>query len=149
VAGGEKQREMIFYDGGCGLCHRTVKFVLKHDGGERAGAGGAGSYAFRFAPLQGETYAAMVGAEERGKLPDSIVVRTREGALLARSAAMIHIGRRLGGFWGVAAGAVELVPRGLRDAVYDLVARVRHRLFARPEDACPVVPAEWRARFDP
>jgi predicted DCC family thiol-disulfide oxidoreductase YuxK len=33
--------------------------------------------------------------------------------------------------------------------VYDCVARVRYRVFGRPEDLCPLVPAELRARLDP
>jgi hypothetical protein len=35
----------------------------------------------------------------------------------------------------------------LGDAAYDLVARLRHRLFALPPDACPVTPPHLRARF--
>src|SRR6266545_4057289 len=46
--------------------------------------------------------------------------------------------RRLGGGWRVLAALFGLVPRPLRDAAYDFVARVRFRLFARPADACPV-----------
>jgi hypothetical protein len=36
----------------------------------------------------------------------------------------------------------------VRDAGYDGVARVRHLLFPRPGDACPVTPPELRARFE-
>ncbi|MGB6266646.1 MAG: DCC1-like thiol-disulfide oxidoreductase family protein [Candidatus Acidiferrales bacterium] len=142
----QSQTEMLFYDGDCGLCHRTVKFVLRHD---RKGARGRAGYAFRFAPLQGATFAAMVPAGVRAELPDSLVVRTSDGALLARSAAVIHIGRRLGGAWAGMARVAELVPRVVRDAAYDFVARVRHKLFARPQSACPVPPEEWRDRFEP
>ena len=43
--------------------------------------------------------------------------------------------------------AGRLVPRALRDALYDAFARVRRRLFPRPEQACPVLPEPLRARF--
>jgi len=76
-----------------------------------------------------------------------MVVLTAEGALLTRSAGVLHVLRRLGGPWRVLAVLSRLVPRPLRDAVYDLVARVRLRLFERPDDACPVVPPHQRARF--
>jgi predicted DCC family thiol-disulfide oxidoreductase YuxK len=132
--------EILFYDGHCGLCHRAVKFVLKHD---RTGE------AFRFAPLQGETFGALVPAAEREALPDSIVVRTTEGALLLRSAAFLHILRRLGWGWRVLAAILAVVPRALRDAAYDFVARVRYRIFGRRDDVCPLVPAELRKRFEP
>ena len=130
--------EVLFYDGGCGLCHRAVRFVLWADPEGRA---------FRFAPLGGATFEAEVPAAERAQLPDSLVLRTAEGALLTRSAGVLHLLRRLGGVWRGLALLFGLVPRPLRDAAYDFVARIRLRLFARPDDACPVVPPPLRARF--
>jgi len=77
------------------------------------------------------------------------VLVTTEGRVLVRSAAVLHILRRLGGPWAALAAVGSLVPRPLRDALYDLIARVRLRLFARPDDWCPLVPKELRARFLP
>ena len=135
-----QESEYIFYDGHCGLCHRAVKFVLKHD---RSGT------AFRFAPLQGETIKSRVSAERRASLPDTFVVLTQEGALLMRSNASLYVLERLGGGWKVLGKILSAIPRSLRDLVYDFVARVRYRLFGRREDLCPVVPPNLRARFDP
>jgi predicted DCC family thiol-disulfide oxidoreductase YuxK len=140
VESGAPVAEYLFYDGRCGLCHRAVKFVMKHDREGRA---------FRFAPLQGETFLTRVTAERRVGLPDSVVVLTRDGELLVRSAAFLHIFRRLGGGWGVLATVLSVVPRGLRDLVYDFVARIRYRVFGKRDDLCPIVPTELRARFDP
>jgi predicted DCC family thiol-disulfide oxidoreductase YuxK len=130
--------EILFYDGSCGLCHRAVRFLLWADREGRA---------FRFAPLGGSTFEARIPPSERRGLPDSMVLRTADGALLTRSAGALHVLRRLGGGWRVLAFFSGLVPRLLRDAAYDFVARVRFRLFARPDDACPVVPPALRARF--
>jgi predicted DCC family thiol-disulfide oxidoreductase YuxK len=132
--------EILFYDGGCGLCHRAVRFVLAFD---RAGE------VFRFAPLFGRTFLEQVPEAERAGLPDSLVLRTQDGRLLTKSAAVLHLLRRLGGFWRLVAAFGGVVPRVLRDALYDLVARVRLKLFARPDDVCPLVPKEQRARFLP
>ena len=131
--------ELLFYDGHCGLCHRAVRFVLAED---RLGT------TFRFSPLQGDLFQATVSEAERRALPDSLVVRTAEGALLSRSTAILYILSGLGGAWRVIAGGMSLVPAPVRDGLYDGVARIRYRLFARPEDACPIVPGELRARFD-
>lgn len=117
-----------------------MKFVLKHDRSGRA---------FRFAPLQGETFARLVAAERRAGLPDSVVVLTDDGGLLVRSDAFLHILRRLGGRWAASAAVLGVIPRGLRDFVYDFVARVRYRVFGRRDEVCPILPAELRARFDP
>jgi len=132
--------ELLFYDGHCGLCHRTVKFVLKHD---RSGN------AFRFAPLQGATFQSRVSPDQRADLPDSIVVLTQDGSLLVRSNATLHILRRLGGGWRILAGALAVIPRPVRDLVYDFIARIRYRIFGRRDDLCPIVPPDLRARFDP
>jgi predicted DCC family thiol-disulfide oxidoreductase YuxK len=132
--------EMLFYDGHCALCHGTVKFVLRHD---RAGA------AFRFAPLQGGTFQNLIPAEARKSVPDSIVVLTLDKSFLVRSDAIVHILRRLGGVWRGLAGVLAVIPRPLRDAGYNFIARVRYPVFGRRDDLCPVVPPELRVRFDP
>jgi predicted DCC family thiol-disulfide oxidoreductase YuxK len=137
---GADRTEELFYDGHCGLCQRAVRFILAED---------ATGIAFRFAPLQGETFLARVAAERRAGLPDSVVVLTRDGELLLRSAAFLHILRRLGGGWRVLAAVLSIIPRGLLDLVYDLVARIRYRVFGKRDDLCPIVPADLRARFDP
>lgn len=131
--------EMIFYDGHCGLCHRAVRFVLAED---RAGD------SFRFSPLNSETFKSTVDEEPGVRLPDSIVVRTANGSLLVKSNALSHVGKRLGGIWRLLAACVEIVPESSRDKAYDWVAGIRHRLFHAPTDACPLVSAHLRPRFD-
>lgn len=130
--------ETIFYDGYCGLCHRTVNFVMPRDpNGEK----------FRFAPLQGEAIKQALTQEQRDNLPDSVVVLRRDGRLLVKSTAIMHILKRLGGGWAVLGTIGSLIPRPIRDLGYDGVASVRHKLFKKPSDACPMMPPELRARF--
>jgi predicted DCC family thiol-disulfide oxidoreductase YuxK len=131
--------DRIFYDGSCGLCHRTVRFALARDHDGRL---------FRFTPLQSERFRHLVPADDRRQLPDSIVVLTEDQRLLTRSDAVLHMLRRIGGVWGPMAALGLVVPRPLRDTVYDGVARIRSRLFPKPEGACPLVPRELRSRFE-
>lgn len=135
-----EKTETLFYDGHCALCHGTVKFVIKRD---RTGT------TFRFAPLQGETFQTLVPMEQRAGLPDSIVIRTADGSLLARSDAVVRLLERLGGGWRILGAILAAIPRGLRDAVYDFVARIRYRVFGKRDDLCPIVPPALRQRFDP
>jgi predicted DCC family thiol-disulfide oxidoreductase YuxK len=104
---------------------------------------------FRYAPLGGDTFRALVPNADRRGLPDSLVVYTVAGALLVRSAAVLHILRRLDGWWRLVAWLLAWVPRPLLDRLYDAVAALRHRLFRRPTESCPLLPASLRARFDP
>jgi predicted DCC family thiol-disulfide oxidoreductase YuxK len=133
------QTERIFYDGPCGLCQRFVRFVIQRD---RAGV------KFRFAPLHGSTFESVVPIERRAALPDSMVVLTSDDRLLIRSNGVIHVLRRLGGFWKVIAVATSIIPRPIRDAGYDFIMRIRYRIFGRLDNVCPVTPPELRARFD-
>jgi predicted DCC family thiol-disulfide oxidoreductase YuxK len=135
-----EKTDELFYDGHCALCHGTVEFVLKVD---------RGGTAFRFAPLQGQTFQTLVPMEQRMGLPDSIVIRTADGALLARSDAIVRILGRLGGGWKIWGSILAAIPRGLRDGLYNLIARVRYRVFGKRDDLCPVVPPALRQRFDP
>lgn len=130
--------DLLFYDGGCGLCHRWVVFVLRHD------PDGEG---FRFAPIGGTAWGEVIPASRQSGLPDSLVLRTADGRTLIRSEAVLRIGERLGGSWRSLAGIAGLLPHWLLDLGYDGVARIRKRLFAPPEGSCPAVPAELRTRF--
>ena len=132
--------DILFYDGHCGLCHSAVKFVVKQD---RSGK------AFRFAPLYGKTFEATVPVDQRRVLCDSMVVQTCEGLLLMRSNALIRILQRLGGKWEILAAVMAVIPRPLRDAFYNVIARIRYGIFGRRDQWCPVVPGNLRARFDP
>jgi predicted DCC family thiol-disulfide oxidoreductase YuxK len=135
----EAPQEMVFYDGRCGLCHRAVRFTLAED---------PNGNAFRFAPLQSPALEAAVPPEVRLALPDSIVVMTASGDLLTGSSAVLHILRRLGGFWSLLSLLARVIPGPARDALYNLAAAIRYRLFARPSDLCPAVPPQIRSRFD-
>lgn len=126
---------IVFFDGACHLCNGTVDALLRRD---RNGI-------LRFAPLQGSTFADL-SAIHRG-LPtlDAMIVADDAG-LHVKSAAVIRALRALGGAWGVCAVLLWLVPRPLRDRVYDAVARRRYGWFA-PHDSCRLPTPELRARF--
>lgn len=128
---------MLFYDGACGLCHLSVRALLALD---RGGA-------LRFAPLGGDAFLRLVPAAERARLPDSLVLRTADGRLLVRSAAVLEGLRIIGGPARGLAGLGRIVPRPVADRLYGGLARARSRFFAAPRDACPPVPPARRDRF--
>jgi predicted DCC family thiol-disulfide oxidoreductase YuxK len=128
----------VFYDGGCALCHRSVRFVVKRD--RRA--------LFRFAPLGGATFRRLLPSADRDDLPDSFVVVTGEGRLLVRSEAALWVGGRLDAPWPLLAAAGRLLPRSWADRLYDAVARRRTRWFGTETESCPIVPPALRERFE-
>jgi predicted DCC family thiol-disulfide oxidoreductase YuxK len=130
----------VYYDGSCGLCHRTVRFLVARDVHAR----------LRYAPLGGSTFLAETRPAERSGLPDSVVVRLRPGApLLVRSQAVAVALQQLGGAWGALGSCLRRVPAPLSDLVYRWVAVSRRKLFRPPGSACPLLSREQSARFDP
>ena len=115
---------------------------------EQARAPGPGELRRMLREQAGLNLAALVPADRRAGLPDSVIVLTDDGRLLVRSDTFIHILRRLGGFWRVMGAIIGVIPRAIRDSVYDFIARVRYRIFGRRPEVCPVTPPELRARFD-
>ena len=60
---------VVFYDGDCGLCHASVRFVIDRDSRRQ----------FRYAPIGGETFARQLADVAVSSLPDSIVVTSSTG----------------------------------------------------------------------
>jgi predicted DCC family thiol-disulfide oxidoreductase YuxK len=79
-----------------------------------------------------------------GPLPDSIVL-VEDGRIWTQSSAALRVARRLSFPWPLAYAFV-LVPRALRDWVYQVVARNRYRWFGKRE-VCMVPTPALRARF--
>jgi len=129
--------ETIYYDGGCGFCHRAIKFVAKRDTTGR----------FVFAPRHGDYARDKLGEACITELPESIVVQRADGQLLFRSDATAYMLMKLGGGWGLFGKTLSLIPRPIRDLGYRGIARVRKRLSDRPTDVCPVVPEQLKDRF--
>ena len=131
---------VILYDGVCGLCNRTVRFVLKHD---REGI-------FRFASLQSTSAREILA--RHGIAPDAmdtLYLVTELGQagerVLSKSAAALRIAALLRGIWK-AAGLLRFLPRFIRDAAYDTIARHRYRWFGKYQ-SCPLPEARYRDRF--
>lgn len=130
---------LILFDGSCGFCNRLVRFVARRDADAR----------FRFASLQGA--AGRAALSQFGKLSASLdtfhVVGTHHSSavLLSKARATLFVLARLPRPWRWLR-VLAFVPMPLLDALYDFVARHRHRLFRRGE-ACPILTAEERPRF--
>ncbi len=97
---------------------------------------------FSFASLQGQT--------ARQQLPATAsdlrsVVLWTQGQMFERSDAVLMVLQQLGGPWTLM-GALWVLPRWLRDAVYFLVAKNRYRVFGKRE-TCRLPTPEERARF--
>jgi predicted DCC family thiol-disulfide oxidoreductase YuxK len=124
-------QSIVLFDGVCNLCNGFVQFILPRD---RAGR-------FRFASLQSDAARLLL----KGDPPEETMVLIEAGKTYIKSAAALRIARRLRFPWPLLYAFV-VVPRGLRDIVYDWVARHRYRWFGK-RDACMLPYPQWRGRF--
>lgn len=126
--------DVILYDGVCIFCSRWVRFVAKRDVARK----------YRFTPIQsdyGQRLAATFGIDTGN--PDTNAV-THQGHALMKSDAALSVLSHLPHFRWVR--ALAFVPRPLRDAIYNLIARNRYRIFGRT-DACFTGDASFRDRI--
>ena len=130
---------MLLYDGTCGFCAASVQFVLRR---ER-------QHTLRFAALESEAGREVRARHSQLAGVDSMIWVDAPGTaaerVLLRSDAALRVARYLGGPWRLSAIG-RLVPRLLRDGLYDLVARHRHRLISESAQ-CYLPPPAVRARF--
>jgi predicted DCC family thiol-disulfide oxidoreductase YuxK len=126
---------VLLFDGVCNLCNGVVQWLVPRDPEGR----------IRYAPLQSDVGARLLG---RCGLPDDqleSVVLVEGGDCYTKSEAALRVASHL----ETPARHLALfrvVPRVLRDAVYDLVADYRYRVFGR-RDQCMVPTPDLRDRF--
>ena len=134
---------ILLYDGVCGLCNRFVQFILRRDP----------HAIFRFASLQSPLASVILARHNLNPsaLDTVYVVVNPESEnsnelLLARSDAALFVLKHLRAPWPVVASLLQLLPKSLRDSVYNAIARHRYRIFGRSE-TCPLPSPQDRDRF--
>ena len=126
---------VVLFDGTCAFCERSVKFIAGRD---------PGGY-FRFGASQSPRAAALLAEHGITRESARSIVLIENGQVFLRSTAALRIARHLGPPWSWA-GALLWLPRSLRDAGYQVVAAVRHRVAGR-SNACEVPPPEIQERM--
>lgn len=118
-----QDKAILFFDGDCGLCSRSVRFLMQRD-----------KQAFLFyAPIQGVTAEGLLDAELRKALATA-VYRSPVGSQYLRSDAVLHALIDMRSSWRFLARPALWVPRSWRDGIYNWIAARRHRFF--PKHSC-------------
>jgi predicted DCC family thiol-disulfide oxidoreductase YuxK len=132
------ERKTIVFDGVCVLCNRWVQFVLARDARRE----------FSFAAMQGQNGRALL--QRYGIDPDDPVtfLLLDGGKAYTDTDAALRVIERFGLFWRCFARVCHLIPSGLRNWLYRLIARNRYRLFGR-RGSCVVPAAADAHRFLP
>jgi predicted DCC family thiol-disulfide oxidoreductase YuxK len=126
---------IILFDGVCNLCNGTVQFILKRDKKKQ----------FLFASLQGEFgQKTLGGLGLTGGDPNSFILLEGEN-IYTHSTGALRVSLHLGGIWKFLYGLI-IIPRFIRDGVYNFISRNRYRWFGKREE-CFLPSADTRERF--
>ncbi len=126
---------IVLFDGTCAFCERAVVFIARRD---------PAGY-FRFGASQSADAAALLASHGLSRETARSIILIEGGRAYVRSSASLRIAARLRPPWSWLRVGL-LVPVPVRDAVYRLVAAVRHRVAGR-SNACQVPPPEIRERI--
>jgi predicted DCC family thiol-disulfide oxidoreductase YuxK len=131
-----KHKKIILFDGLCNLCESSVLFVIKYDKKD----------VFRFVALQsdlGKNIIRHIGMDS--KHIDSIVLYEPGIAYYYKSQAALEIAKSLGGFFHFGT-LFRIIPNGLRNLLYDYIAKNRYVWFGKME-SCMVPTTEIKSKF--
>ena len=128
-------KRIIYFDGVCHLCQWSVRFILRYDKRQR----------LSFASLQSE-YAKKYLLYVNGlDIKSNTIVYQRDDIYLIKSEAVLKILNDIGGVWKIFL-VFSLLPKSLRNFIYDLVANNRYRWFGK-DDSCMIPNKEIKSRF--
>ena len=125
---------MLVYDGSCGFCSRSVRFMLRHE---------------RRHDLLFVTRDSELGSQLRrthGLESVQSMLWIEGGQVFAESGAVIKAAGYLGGWWSRLAALGSFCPSFLRNGVYRLIAKNRRRLSSNAA-VCLAPNPEQRNRF--
>ncbi len=128
------EKSIILFDGVCNLCSGAVQFILKRDRKKK----------FVFASLQSEVGKALLLKYKVNTRVETIILLQSE-KWFSQSEAALEIARNLSGGWPLLY-AFKIVPRFVRDGIYDWISLNRYRFFGK-KDACMIPSPEWKNRF--
>lgn len=126
---------IILFDGVCNLCDSFVSFVIRHDPKAK----------FHFSTLQSKSGQEIL---KRFDLPVdefNTFILVDNGSFFQKSTAALRVLKGLGGVW-IVFYIFIVVPRPIRDAVYNFIANNRYRLFGK-KDKCLAPTPDIKARF--
>ena len=125
---------IIVFDGVCNFCNRIVQIIIRHDP----------SAQIHFAAQQSEAGEKLL-SDYKISTSASSVIFIKDRLVYEKSDAVIEIAKLLKG-WPSLFKYTIIVPRFIRNYIYQLVASNRYRLFGK-QTQCLVPKEEDKGRF--
>ena len=126
---------IILFDGVCNFCNSAVNFAIKRDKKNH----------LKFTPLQSDVAQKLL-FDNNLRLDDlRTFVLIENSKIYTQSTAALRVFRQLDGLWPLMYGFM-IVPRFIRDGIYNWISKNRYRWFGKKE-TCMIPTAGVRARF--
>src|SRR5680860_49269 len=120
----ELNKKLVLFDGVCNLCNGAIQFMIKHDKEDE----------FRYAALQSDIGKKLIAERNIDtEKVDSILLIEPGVAYYDKSDAALQIGKHLKGYRTISS-ILYLIPTGLRNIVYDFIARNRYKWYGKKEE---------------
>lgn len=126
---------IILFDGICNLCNGSVQFIIKRDPKEQ----------FSFASLQSDAAEKLLLQFNYDNSKVKTIVLIEDGQLYTKSTAVLRICKRIDSMWRLMYVFI-IIPKGLRDFVYGVVAKYRYSWFGK-KDSCTFYVNGYKNRF--
>jgi len=126
---------ILFFDGVCTLCNQSVDFVIRHDKKKK----------IRFAALQSQTAQNLLKDRIVSLQNPNSLVWYNQGKIKQKSNAVFALVPHLG-FPFTLSLILWVIPRFLRNYVYDVIARNRYKWFGKKE-SCRIPTQEEQQLF--
>ena len=130
------RHSIVLYDGHCNLCTAAVRFILPRDP----------TGFFRFASLQDPKVGRLFSENNLNRPDTDSILLLEGGRVYERSAAALRIARRLRRGWPLFYAFI-IIPRFIRDPIYNWIARNRYSWWGKRE-SCLVMVEGWEVRFE-
>ena len=129
------QQPLLLFDGICNLCNASVQFIIKHDTQKK----------FSFASLQSDAAKEILLQFDENYLNLDSIILIFDNTIYSKSSAIIKVGSLLGGFYKIAT-IFYIIPKPIRDWVYDYIAKNRYKWYGKRE-SCMIPTQELKSRF--
>ena len=129
------QKQIILFDGVCNFCNFWVDFVINRDKNDL----------FRFAALQSSTGIEVLKKYNLDSSSQVTFFLISDNKVYTKSTAALIVCKQLSGIIKILYTFI-IVPKFIRDFIYDLIAKSRYNLFGKRE-SCRIPTEEEKNKF--
>jgi len=112
------KENIVIFDGECNLCSGAIDFIKKRDTHK----------VLRFLALQSEEASLCVKLHHISTIDEESVIYIKDDLYYLRSDAILEITKVFPFYWAVFR-ITKVIPRSIRDSIYNLLAKNRYTLF--------------------